>query len=299
VSSPGLALAVPRTIASGLGFTEGPLWTRDHRLLVTSVSRGQVHEVELGGSGVLASVETGGGPNGLAQDREGGIWIAQNGARMMPSRSTLSVRPGLQRLDIDGAGVHDADAGALLAPNDLVEGPDGRIWFTDPSHDGPGALYAHEPRTGATELLLDGLEYPNGLVFAPDGTWLVLAETRSGRLLRFGWDGARLAPDGVLATLPDAGADGLALAPDGDLYAAVPRADRIAVLAPDGRERASVRFEGPTFPTNLCFAGPAHDVLVVTAAKGGRVLVLDPAAPTRTPRHPGPSDRPAPATDPA
>lgn len=292
MSSPALATG-PRTLASGLGFTEGPLWTRDGRLLVASVSRGQVHEVDLDGGGVLASVETGGGPNGLAQDRLGGIWVAQNGARMMPSRSTRPVRPGLQRIDLADGRAQDAGTGPVHAPNDLVEGPDGRIWFTDPSHDGPGALYAHDPVSGDTERLAGGLEYPNGLVV--DGDLLVLAETRSRRLLRFRWEGTSLEPDGVLATLPDGGADGLALGPDGELYAAVPRADRVAVLDPEGRDRASLRFDPPAFPTNLCLAGPARDVLVVTAAKGGRVLALD----VPTPPTPGPADRPAPSTDPA
>lgn len=289
----GERAAAHRTLASGLGFTEGPVWTADGRLLVASVSRGVVHEVDLAGGGVLASVETGGGPNGLAQDRHGGIWVAQNGARMMPSRSTRPTVPGLQRLDVAAGRVEDVDGGPFLAPNDLVEGPDGRIWFTDPTHDGPGTLHAHDPSSGATELMADRMAYPNGLVFDAAGTTLVVAETRTGRLLRFRWDGACLDRDGVVATLPDGGADGLALGPDGDLYAAIPRADRIAVLAPDGRERSSLRFDTPTFPTNLCFAGPAAHVLVVTAAKGGRVLALD----MPTPPTPGPADRPAPITD--
>jgi gluconolactonase len=293
VSSPVVA-AGHRTLAADLGFTEGPLWTRDGRLLVTSVSRGRVVEIDLDDGGALGSVETGGGPNGLAQDRHGGIWVAQNGARMMPSRSTLPTHPGLQRIDLAAGAVHDAPTGELLAPNDLVEGPDGRIWFTDPSHDGPGAVYAHDAATGVTEALLDGIEYPNGLVVADDR--LILAETRTGRLLRYRWDGRRLHDDGVLTTLPDGGADGLALGPDGLLYVAVPRADRIAVLDPgDGTGHRSLRFDGPTFPTNLCFAGPALDVLVVTAAKGGRVLALDPS----TPPTPGAAAPAAPATDPA
>ena len=277
--SSSVVTAGHRTLATGLGFTEGPLWTVDGRLLVTSVSRGRVVEIDLDDGGVLGSVETGGGPNGLAQDRHGGIWVAQNGARMMPSRSTLPPRPGLQRIDLAAGVVHDAPTSELLAPNDLVEGPDGRIWFTDPSHDGPGAVYAHDTATGVTEALADGVEYPNGLVVADDR--LILAETRTGRLLRYRWDGTRLHTDGALTTLPDGGADGLALGPDGLLYVAVPRADRIAVLDLDGTERQSVSFDGPAFPTNLCFAGALLDVLVVTAAKGGRVLALDaPVPPT-------------------
>ena len=47
MTSPAPAATAHRTLASGLGFTEGPVWTRDHRLLVTSVSRGVVHEIDL------------------------------------------------------------------------------------------------------------------------------------------------------------------------------------------------------------------------------------------------------------
>lgn len=42
-----------------------------------------------------------------------------------------------------------------------------------------------------------------------------------------------------------------------------------------GRPDGVIDFPEPTFPSNLCFAGPALDVLVVTAAKGGRVLLVD------------------------
>ena len=64
-------------LAAGVGFTEGPLWTRDGRLLVVAMSRGLVVEVDLGG-GVVGAVETGGGPNGLAEGPDDAVWVAQN-----------------------------------------------------------------------------------------------------------------------------------------------------------------------------------------------------------------------------
>jgi gluconolactonase len=263
-------------LAAGIGFTEGPLWTSDERLLVTSVSRGQVCEVDLDGGGVVARIETGGGPNGLAEDDEGRIWVAQNGGLTMPSRSTRPVVPGLQELS---AGVRDVATPGVLGPNDLVAGPDGRIWFTDPGgkgHDGrPAPVRAHDPATGTTECVADGIAYPNGLAFDPAGESLHVAETRTGAILRYARDGRSLHPLGRFAALPEGGPDGLAVDDEGVLLAAAPEADAIFRFAPDGRALTPVRFDRPTFPTNLCFAGPALDVLVVTAAKGGRVLAVE------------------------
>ncbi|GAA1848939.1 SMP-30/gluconolactonase/LRE family protein [Pseudonocardia ailaonensis] len=260
-----------RLLGARLGFTEGPLWTADGRLLVTSVSRGQVREIDLDGGGALDAIETGGGPNGLAEDAAGRIWVAQSGGRTMPTRSGVRVAPGLQRIEgrLGSTAVTEEPTSGLRAPNDLVAGPDGRIWFTDPGpHDeGPGQVYAHDPGTGTTTLIADGIDYPNGLLFV--GDVLLVAETRTGAVLAVTGGATE-----VFATLPGGG-DGMALAADGRILVAVPDRDLIAVLAPDGSALEPIRFAEPAFPTNLCFAGPDLDVLVVTAAKGGRVLALD------------------------
>jgi gluconolactonase len=75
--------------------------------------------------------------------------------------------------------------------------------------------------------------------------------------------------------LPEGGPDGLALGVEGRLCVAALDADAIMVFDDEGRLEQRLDFAEPTFPTNLCFAGPGLDVLVVTAAKGGRVLAFD------------------------
>lgn len=260
-----------REIASGIGFTEGPVWTASGRLFVTSMTRGMLYELSLDG-GVVGEIETGGGPNGLAEDADGALWVAQNGGTIVASRSRRPVTPGLQRV-VDGV-VEDVVTSGLAAPNDLVEGPDGRIWFTDPGNS-PGRVHALDPGSGRVEEVAAGIYYPNGLAFDASGELLLVAETRTGNILRHRRDGAAPEPPGVFATLPEGVPDGLAFDADGRLYAASPEADLIAVFGPDGEVLPPLRLDGPAFPTNLCFAGPELDVLVVTAAKGGRVLALD------------------------
>lgn len=267
---------ITRTLAGGIGFTEGPLWTDDGRLLVVALSRGAVVEIGLD-DGVRGSVDVGGGPNGLAQDDRGAVWIAQNGGSVRASSSSRPARPGLQR--IDGSGVTDVPIPCTQAPNDIALGPDGRMWFTDPGPPGAtghGRVWALDGDSGTADVVLDDVDYPNGLAFADDE--LYLAQTSLGLVSRYRWDGRRLRPAGQAFALPGGGPDGLALDVAGRVYAAAPDADAVFVFGRDGTVEATISFSGPAFPTNVCFAGPDLDRLVVTAAKGGRVLVCERAS---------------------
>jgi hypothetical protein len=62
---------------SGLGFIEGPAWTRRGTLCLVSVSHGCVYELDGSGT-VLRKVPTSGGPNGLACTGDV-LFVAQNG----------------------------------------------------------------------------------------------------------------------------------------------------------------------------------------------------------------------------
>lgn len=260
-----------REIASDIGFTEGPLWL-DGRLLVASVSRGLVYEVPLDGGDAAVYCETGGGPNGLAADAEGAVWVAQNGGATVASKSARPVCAGLQR--ISGDAVEDIITEGCNAPNDLVQGPDGRIWFTDPF--GPadqrvGQVRAYDLASGILTTVLDGIQYPNGIAFDQGGDHLYVAETRTSRILRYAWDGSRLGPGEVFARLRAGSPDGMAFDVTGRLYVAAAGSDLVLVFDRNGYEVEAIEFGGLTMPTNVAFIG---DTLVVTAGKGGRVVVL-------------------------
>ncbi|MFC5142949.1 SMP-30/gluconolactonase/LRE family protein [Actinomycetospora rhizophila] len=262
----------PAVLAEGIGFTEGPLITRDGRLLVVALSRGLVVEIDLQRGGVRGTVEVGGGPNGLAETDDGAVWVAQNAGAVTSSRSSRPTRPGLQR--IVGGTVLDLPVPGTRAPNDLVVGPDGRLWFTDPGPPGDtdhGRLLALDPATGESETLLDEQDFPNGLAFDRDTATLWLAHTEEERIRRHRWEDGRLRPLDTGPRLPDGGPDGLALDARGLLYAAAPAADAVFVYTPSGELHERLDLGERTFPTNVCLAG---EQLVVTAARGGRVLVV-------------------------
>ncbi|HET6509959.1 MAG TPA: SMP-30/gluconolactonase/LRE family protein [Baekduia sp.] len=275
--------------AAGLGFTEGPLWTADGRLLVVSVSRGLIYAVgredaegarEGGGAEALAFVvaEPGGNPTGLCQTPDGTIWIAQGGGHA-PTRSERPTVPSIQALRADGR-VDDVAVDGLHAPNDCVVGPDHRIWFTDPEGsaldaEGPGgAVRALDPTTGAVTVEADGIRYPNGLGFTPDADALIVAETGTARLLRLPYDHGRLGAPEPLAKLDRGHPDGLAIAGDGTVLVAATDAHDVQVFAADGRPRAAIALPEGCFPTNVALS-PDGATTAVTAAKGGRVLLIN------------------------
>ncbi|MFN8224769.1 MAG: SMP-30/gluconolactonase/LRE family protein [Gaiellales bacterium] len=264
-----------RTLAHAIGFTEGPLWTSTGRLLVTSMSRGLLYEVSLAGAEPAVAAETGGGPNGLAEDATGVVFVAQNGNATIQSRSLRPVEAGIQALL--GTEVRDA-VGGCTAPNDCAVGPGGRLWFTDP----PGRVCTFDPRSGAVAETIVGVGFPNGLAFADEET-LLLADTETHRILRYRCDVGSAREAGVFAELPGTGPDGIAVDRDGRLYVAAFETNEVIVLDPGGVVEERIQLPGAR-PTNLCFAGEALDVLVVTCASGGRVLAFEDRFPGRRPQ---------------
>lgn len=267
-------MADETALVRDLGFLEGPLWCGD-RLLVVSVSRGLVYQIdpETGDAGIVG--ETGGNPTGLASDHEGRVWVAQGGGHSR-TRSSRPVRPGIQCLT-EGSLV-DVVTEGVNAPNDCMVGPDGRIWFTDPvgspfGTDGPGGrVMAFDPGTGSLETVTTGLRYPNGIALDNEGRVLV-AETGKSRVRQFESDGRT--ETGLVFELPAGHPDGLAVDVEGFVYVATVTSGSITVFAADGVVAEILDIEPECVPTNLCFGGADHRTLFVTLGRGGRVIALE------------------------
>ena len=162
---------------------------------------------------------TGGRPLGLAACADGSILICDHDR-------------GLLRMAADGSVevlVDEVAGRPLIFASNVVEGPDGTIWFTVSTrnwdlehyvgdileHSCTGLLVRRDP-DGAVTVLREELKFANGLVLAPDASYLLMAETAGYRVSRYWLAGPRsgsLEPFAEnLAGMPDnmsIGSDGL------------------------------------------------------------------------------------------
>src|SRR5262245_54437925 len=159
----GLDRVVPsdariESIASGFGFSEGPLWTGDG-LLFSDIPNSRIVRWRARPEG--PEVTTYRSPshlaNGLTFDRERRL-LACEGATRRLTRTEPDGRLTVLAASYEGR--------RLNSPNDVVVAADGSIYFSDPFW-GHGFPNPHGPRVRADEQ-----ELPFSAVFrvAPDGT---------------------------------------------------------------------------------------------------------------------------------
>ena len=154
------------TVASGFGFTEGPVWDPAGFVYVSDEVINKLFRVYMDGrKEELLSL---GDPDGNTYDRE---------KRLIDCASVLRA---IIRIDPQGKYEVLADrfeGKRFNSPNDVVTGPDGAIYFTDPTLDLPEGqkqelpfqgVYRLDP-SGKVTLLTRELSQPNGLAFSPDG----------------------------------------------------------------------------------------------------------------------------------
>jgi gluconolactonase len=250
-------------LATGFGFTEGPLWHPDGFYYFVDIRQSTLHRLIPGKAPDLVRANTGEG-NGTTFDLQGRLVLCEGGNR----RVSRTAADG--RLEI----LMDRHEGKRLnRPNDVVCRADGSLYFTDPGLRVPLAdrelphagVYRIAP-DGTTALVAD-CEYPNGLAFSPDERVLYVANTRwtqyihaleldaGGALVR-----RRIFAD-MSSDETDGVPDGMKVDVEGRVYCTGPGGTW--VFAPDGGRLGIIRT--PEVPANLAFGGPDLRTLFFTA----------------------------------
>ena len=250
-------------VAGGLGFTEGPVWDERGFLYVSDEEQNKIYKVwDDGHKEELISL---GDPDGSAYDRKR---ILIDCASVL--RAIIEVTPdGKYKILAD-----KFEGKKFNSPNDVVLGPDGAIYFTDPTLDLVKGEKQETPfqgvyrldENGTVKLLTKELTQPNGLAFSPDGKRFYVddSEQRNIRVYDVAADGS-LGNGRIFGNEPGAPhegvPDGMRVDIAGNLYVTGPKG--IWIWDPDGRHLGTI--EMPEQPANLIWGGADFRTLYITA----------------------------------
>jgi sugar lactone lactonase YvrE len=278
------------TAAISLGMYEGPedvAVGHDGALYATS-SSGEILRIDEDSGQVSEFARAGGRPLGIEATPDGSLLVA-------------NAYSGIQRISPDGE-VTDlltaVDGEPLAYADDLAVSSDGIVYFSDAStkfgardwggsfnaslldileHGGHGRVIAFDPQSGAATVIIDGLDFANGVAIADDDRYLLIAETGSYRILRHWLQG----PDAgttevVLENLPGF-PDNINRGSDGRFWIGLvaPRDAKLDGLSDNPFLRKVVQRLPAFLRPN---AVPSSHVIAITGDGAVRLSLQDPAA---------------------
>jgi gluconolactonase len=268
----------PELLATGFGFTEGPLWHPDGYWLFVDIRQHRIHRLAPGGEPEIVR-ENSGRSNGLTFDLQGRLIMCEGSNRRLSRREDDGTYTSIaERLD----------GKRLNMPNDVVCRSDGSIYFTNPN----GRLPPEEREfdfAGVHRIAPDGAHtvatreagYPNGLAFSPDERKMYVANTRLDNRCQEGKEKGEVcrhqfirvfevAADGTLingrvfadmSSAEDGVPDGMKVDMEGRVYCTGP--EGCWVLDDVGNHLGIIRL--PEIPANCGWGGPDNRTMLFTA----------------------------------
>ena len=250
-------------LAGGFGFTEGPVWDERGFLYVSDEEQNKIFKVYE--DGLKEEVISLGDPDGNTYDRN---------RRLIDCASVLRA---IIAITPDGKYTVLADkfeGKKFNSPNDVIVGPDGSLYFTDPTLDLVKGETQEIPFQGVyrlndkgeVRLLTKDLTQPNGLAFSPDGKRFYVDDSkqRNIRIYDVNRDGS-FANGRIFGTEvggPHEGVpDGMRVDQAGNLFVTGPKG--IWIWDSEGHHLGTI--EMPEQPANLVWGGLDRQTLYITA----------------------------------
>lgn len=259
-----------QTMGTGFRFTEGPVWDPAGFLWVSDEEKNEI--VKLYADGHTEDMVSLVDPDGSTYDKQHRLLSTASGLR------------AIIRLSADGKSfetvVDHYQGKRLNTPNDIVIGPDGAVYFTDPIIDMtkdqqqelPQSVYRIGPDNTLTLLTKDQTA-PNGLAFSPDGKYLYIDDDNTKDIRRYSFHKDGTISDGtVFGDMKDPTnrgvPDGMKVDKKGNLFVSGPNG--IWVWNSKGVHIGTVQM--PHGMANLTWGGPGYSSLYITA--GNTVYIL-------------------------
>jgi gluconolactonase len=251
------------TVASGFGFTEGPMWDPAGFVYVSDETINKIFRVYPNGK--KEEVIALGDPDGNTFDRHHRLIDCAS-----VLRAIIEVTPeGKYKVLADRY-----EGKRFNSPNDVIVGPDGALYFTDPTLDLAAGEKQEVPfqgvyrldENGKVTLLTRDLSQPNGLAFSPDGKRFYVDDSKQGNIRAYD-----VAPDGTLVhgrifgeepgAKNDGVPDGMKVDRDGNLFVTGPKG--IWVWDAKGNHLGTIVM--PEQPANLTWGDKDYRTLYITA----------------------------------
>jgi len=252
------------TLATGFGFTEGPVWDASGFLYISDETLNKIFRVFPNGK--KEEVIALGDPDGNTYDRRHRLIDCAS-----VLRAIIEVTPdGKYKVLAD-----HYEGKKLNSPNDVIVGPDGALYFTDPTLD----LVAGEKQEipfqgvyrlddkGNVQLLTKDLSQPNGLAFSPDGQRFYVDDSKEKniRVYDAAADGT-LSHGRIFGEEPPSGKhegvpDGMRVDNAGNLFVTGPKG--IWIWDAAGNHLGTIVM--PEQPANLTWGDADYHTLYITA----------------------------------
>jgi sugar lactone lactonase YvrE len=156
---------------------------------------GKIRRLRSDGTQPEVFADTGGRPLGLAWAPDGSLVVADAVRGLLAVRSNGTIRTLAT----------GADGLPFAFTDDVDVAADGTVYFSDASykfgvhevmadiveHGGNGRLLKYEPLADEVTVLLDGLQFANGVAVGPDERYVLVNETGSYRVTRYWLAGDR------------------------------------------------------------------------------------------------------------
>lgn len=185
-----------------LGSHEGPedIVAGSNGLIYTSTSDGKIIRFSKAGNNIEVFADAGGRPLGMEFDGAGNLLVA-------------NAYLGLQRISPEGIVstlVDKFQGEKIIYADDVAVARNGMIYFSDASskygasvsggsyeaslkdlmeHGGHGRVFRYDPENDEIALVIDGLNFANGVAVSEDQQYLLINETGSYRVLRYWIEG--------------------------------------------------------------------------------------------------------------
>lgn len=251
-------------LASGLDHPEGVAYAPDGKVYATGEA-GQVYRVNLKDGKFTQIGSSGGYGLGIAADAASNLYVCDMGVkavvRIAPDGTSSTFSRG-------------AEAEPLTVPNFLVFDPRGNLYVSNSGGwtSRSGHIQKLDPTGRGAIWSRAATGFTNGLALSPDDRFLYVVESNPPLISRI-----EINPDGsagaysVVAELPNTVPDGITFDSAGTLYVACYAPDRIYRVPAGGKPE--ILFDdwsrmNLNAPTNLAFAGPDLDRLLIASLGG-------------------------------